>query len=201
MRKPGNEVYRKLIKQIVGGLCCVSITACIVMLTGCASDASISVQRCGTVNARLVQKGQPPAHDAENCLAQAFASCHAATMTFEQYGVDAGATYLITVETGKNGCVIDVQEDDLINTHHATKSYTCLRAQLRPPGLMLMQCTGHDDITITGPSSAVNDSDVVLGDGLARDQKGTQHRASGIDQGKDQVIDARPALGIVDVAG
>jgi hypothetical protein len=91
---------------------------------------------CGTLNTLdpgAVMLGDTVTYSAvpAECLWEAFQQCSTATLTFKDYGLDAGYTHVIIVRHAASGCSVSDSVLHFIDERSDYASYTC--AGILPP--------------------------------------------------------------------
>jgi hypothetical protein len=126
-------------------------------LTACAGSSSgppPAKRDCGSIHqgASVVQSDPT----AESCFAQAYTSCHPATLEYTYMGVDAGATHTFTVVPQAYGrCALtdSVQSYVIPTNYHTTRTYTCAGLKQQGGGLLITGCGSEGDVFLPPPTA------------------------------------------------
>ncbi len=125
-------------------------------LTACAGSSSgppPAKRDCGAIHQGAGGIQSDPT--AEQCFAQAYTSCHPATLEYTFMGVDAGATHTFTVAPQAYGrcSLTDTVQSYVIPSHNTTRTYTCSGLKHQGGGLLITGCGSEGDVFIPPPTA------------------------------------------------
>ena len=120
-----------------------------------AGRTPIQGQKCGevhTLNGHFIES-EASVRQAENCFWQAFQQCSAASLTFQQSGIDAGVihTFIIVNNTGKCSISDVTQHYIAPNPTQAGQTYTCTSLARQADGLHFLNCGTEGNIVVPLP--------------------------------------------------
>jgi hypothetical protein len=105
-----------------------------------------------TLNAHFIES-EASVRQAENCFWQAFQQCSAASLTFQQSGIDAGVIHTFTTVNNNGKCSIsDVTQHYIApNPTQAGQTYTCTGLARQADGLHFLKCGAEGNIVVPLP--------------------------------------------------